>query len=366
MTLNILNLTVRRRKNTRVAVALSGGVDSSVAAALLVRQGYTVAGIFMKNFSAESWAGVLAADCPWERDQSDARGVCQTLGIPFYSVNFESEYRERVIEPFFQQYRNGATPNPDVWCNREIKFSLFWRHARVLGYPLMATGHYARVRAGRLFRGVDPRKDQSYFLCALSRRQLERVLFPLGELTKDEVRSLARRWHLVTADKPDSQGICFIGRVKLSEFLQQRIPPRAGLIRDRSGRVVGQHPGVWYYTIGQRQGLGIGGGTPYYVVEKNLLTNTLVVTDDPRGFELNRRQAKIRRMRWMGATPSAPFRCRVKIRTPQAEQPGLVRRVADRWVVDFDQPQFALARGQLAVFYRRGEVLGSGEISAAT
>lgn len=341
---------------------MSGGVDSSVAAALLLAQGYDVAGCFMKNFSAESWSGVISEQCPWQQDLADAEAVCRVLGIRLFSLNFEREYRRRVIDPFFESYRRGRTPNPDIWCNREIKFSLFRQRARKLGYPLIATGHYARIKNGGLYRGVDPVKDQSYFLAALNHRQLHGVEFPLGAYTKREVRQLARRLDLPNADKRDSQGICFVGRVRLPEFLQQRIPSKPGVIRDTSGAVVGSHPGVWYYTIGQRHGLGIGGGTPRFVVKKIVASNTLIVAGSRHPL-LYGKNIFATRARWIRSAPKLPANVQVKIRSQQPVQTATASMVRNRLKLDFRVPQYGIAAGQFAVLYQGDEVLGSAVIA---
>ena len=349
-------------KKMRIAVAMSGGVDSSLSAALLVRQGFDVVGIFMKNFSSEGWAGVLAKDCPWEQDQHDAQAVCRKLRIPFSSVNFEREYERSVIRYFFREYRAGRTPNPDVLCNREIKFDLFWRHAKSMGCSMMATGHYARTKHGRLYRGVDPRKDQSYFLYALTAAQLGHTLFPIGAMIKTDVRAAARRLNLPTAEKKDSQGICFVGQVDLRDFLQQRIRPRTGQVKDTDGNVVGRHPGVWYYTIGQRHGLGIGGGTPRYVVQKNVRTNTLVVAAGRRHPALYRQRVEVRSVHWINGRPDLPLRCTAKLRYQQPSQRCSVARSARGVTLVFDRPQFAVTSGQSAVLYSGSYVLGGGTI----
>ena len=350
----------------RIAVAVSGGVDSSVAAALLQRQGHDVQGIFMKNFSPESWTGVAAAACPWEQDQRDAESVCNTLGIPFRSVNFEREYEQDVIRYFFREYRAGRTPNPDIRCNRLIKFGVFLRYAAQLGCDLMATGHYARVRAGRLYAGADRRKDQSYFLYQLSERVLRRTLFPLAGYTKRQVRAMASRWRLPTADKDDSQGICFVGRVDLQQFLSQRITPRRGAVRSTDGRQIGEHRGVWYYTIGQRHGLGIGGGTPLYVAAKNVRTNVLTVAASRNHPALRSRRIHLKQLHWINHRPRRwPIHCYVKIRSQQPAQRCVAEHTAAGVILAFRRPQFAAASGQAAVIYTgtgHRRVLGGGTI----
>ncbi len=364
----------------KVLVAMSGGVDSSVAAALLSEQGYFVVGGFMKNFSPESWEGVISADCPWEQDFADVRAVCEKLGIECRSFNFEKEYKERVIEYFFREYQAGRTPNPDVMCNKEIKFKLFLEKALELGFDYIATGHYARVsdlkaqnsnvKTYQLLKGVDPKKDQSYFLYTLNQEQLARTLFPIGHLQKSEVRALAKKFGLPNAEKKDSQGICFIGHVNVKEFLKQRIPERVGEIVDPSGRVIGQHHGAWYYTIGQRHGLGLGGGEPYYVNSKDVVSNTLVVSPlNIRGDKggLYSSKATLRDVHWISKQPKFPLSCTAKIRYQQPDQlctlfPPLEGEGKGGVKIEFNNPQFAIASGQAVVFYDDETVLGGGTI----
>lgn len=346
---------------------MSGGVDSSVAAALLCKQGYFVLGGYMKNFSAESWEGVLEADCPWEQDVADVQAVCEKLNIEFRSFNFEVEYREKVIEYFFSEYAAGRTPNPDVMCNKEIKFKLFLDKALELGFDYIATGHYARVSRitnhesrYELRKGVDPKKDQSYFLYTLNQDQLSRTLFPIGHLEKTKVRELARKLGLPNAEKKDSQGLCFVGQINLREFLRQRLPERAGEIVNSSGQVLGQHPGAWYYTIGQRHGLGIGGGTPYYVAQKDVLRNQIIVTEDRYNRLVYYTQAAVNKIHWIGAGPQLPLSCKAKIRYQQPDQECRIDREDEGYVVNFVEPQFAIAPGQAIVFYDGDQVLGGG------
>ena len=265
----------------KVFVAMSGGVDSSVSAALLKEQGYDVTGVYMKNWSGDDFG--IQGDCPWQADQDDAESVCKKLGVPFRSFNFEKEYRERVVEYFFAEYKAGRTPNPDVMCNKEIKFHLFLEKAIEEGADLIATGHYVRRTKGngvfKLLKGVDENKDQSYFLYNITQEQLSKSLFPIGHLQKSEVRELAKKFDLPVADKPDSQGICFIGEIDVQEFLRARIKPHKGDIVDiDSGKKVGEHDGVEFFTLGQREGIGVGGREePYFVVDKDGEKNILYV-----------------------------------------------------------------------------------------
>jgi len=394
---------------------MSGGVDSSVAAALLKKQGYLVEGAYMKNFSPESWKGVLQADCPWEKDVKDAKAVCKKLGIPFRSFNFEKEYKKSVIDYFFREYKTGRTPNPDIMCNKEIKFGLFLEKALKLGFDFVATGHYAKIQTtslpssphhlGRgvslsrrwrgtkgeveyqLLKGADPKKDQSYFLYALNQTQLSHTLFPIGGYTKVEVRKLAKKFGLQNWDKKDSQGICFVGHVNLREFLKQRLPEREGEIVDTTGNVLGHHRGAWYYTIGQRHGLGIGGGSPYYVAEKNVKHNQIIVAEGRYNRLVYYTRAKVKKLHWINETPSYPLSCKAKIRYQQTDQictisskpslrvlakqsqrdrhvPTRVGTRDDReLIVSFYKPQFAVAPGQAIVFYKGSQVLGGAIIA---
>jgi tRNA-specific 2-thiouridylase len=357
----------------RVIVGMSGGVDSSVAAWLLLQQGYEVEGLFMKNWEEDDEAGYCAA----EEDLRDARAVCDRLGIKLHTVNFSHEYWDRVFEYFLQEYRAGRTPNPDIMCNREIKFRAFLDHAIGLGANLIATGHYAR--AGRdesgsplLLRGLDNNKDQSYFLCMLSAQQLDRVLFPVGEYEKPRVRELALKAGLVTHDKKDSTGICFIGERKFRDFLSRYLPAQPGDIVTAEGEIIGAHQGLMYYTLGQRQGLGIGGRQgageePWYVVGKDLEANRLVVGqghDHPLLFHSSLIASQLN---WInGSVPEQSLRCTAKIRYRQSDQACVLSSLSDgRWMVVFDAPQRAITPGQAVVFYQEAVCLGGAIIEQA-
>jgi len=354
--------------STRVVVGMSGGVDSSVAALLLKRQGFDVIGIFMKNWDDTDEFGVCTADA----DAEDVRRVCDQIGIPYYTVNFEEEYRNRVFAYFLDEYRRGRTPNPDVMCNREIKFGEFLRKALDLGADVIATGHYARVEAFggeyRLLRGVDANKDQTYFLSALSQEQLSRALFPIGHLPKPEVRRIAEEAGLATAKKKDSTGVCFIGERNFKEFLSHYLPAKPGDMIDlESGRVKGRHDGLMYYTLGQRQGLGIGGsgsGEPWFVAGKDLERNVLYVVQGDRHPSLYSEGLIAGGVNWIrGRAPEGPLRCTAKFRYRQVDQGVTVVPQEDgTHRVDFDEPQKAITPGQTVVFYDGEECLGGGTI----
>jgi len=353
-----------------VVVGVSGGVDSSVAALLLKRSGNDVAGMFMQNWEEDERFG----ECHAERDRADAVHVCAKLGLTFHARNFASEYWDRVFEHFLAEYRAGRTPNPDVLCNREIKFKTFLDHAHALGADKIATGHYARTdeRNGRhrLLRGLDGNKDQSYFLYALGQQQLASTLFPVGELPKPEVRRLAREAGLPTHDKKDSTGICFIGERDFREFLSHYIPARKGELRTPEGKRLGEHDGVMYYTLGQRTGLGIGGrrdagNEPWYVVGKNVAENVLFVAQGNETHWLQSQQLRASELTWVaGAAPAAEFACTAKTRYRQSDQTCRVRICDDGCMVEFDTPQRAVTPGQSIVFYRDDECLGGGIIDA--
>lgn len=355
-----------------VVVGMSGGVDSSVTALLLLEQGYAVTGLFMKNWEEDDGTEY----CTALQDLADAQGVCDRLGIPLRSVNFAAEYWDHVFEIFLAEYGAGRTPNPDILCNKEIKFKAFLEYALQLGGDLIATGHYARADRQderlRLLKGRDPNKDQSYFLYTLGQSTLARTLFPIGGLTKPEVRRLAAEHGFATARKRDSTGICFIGERRFREFLQRYLPARPGEIRTPEGGLLGQHQGLMYYTLGQRQGLGIGGvhgaeQQAWYVLEKDLERNVLVVGqghDHPRLFAAALVAGSLD---WTSGTVlRAPLRCAAKTRYRQPDQPCRVEPLADgRCRVDFDQPQRAITPGQSVVFYLDGECLGGGIIEAS-
>ncbi len=351
-------------------VGISGGVDSSVAALRLVQSGRSVAGLFMKNWEEDDASGT----CPAEADAIDAQAVCERLGIVFHTRNFAAEYWDGVFEQFLAEHRAGRTPNPDVLCNREIKFKTFLDHARDIGADRIATGHYARVgRHGdgwRLLRARDANKDQTYFLHTLGQAQLAATDFPIGDLPKTEVRQLAAEAGFDTATKKDSTGICFIGERDFGAFLSRYLPPVTGAIRSPRGERLGDHAGVHFFTIGQRQGLGLGGrrdgsGEPWFVVGKDPSSQTLIVDqgDSPLLYSI---RLEASQLSWVaGDAPADRFGCTAKTRYRQPDQSCTVeRRDDDRWHVLFEQPQRAVTPGQSVVFYDGEACLGGGIIEA--
>ena len=361
-------------KNTRVVIGMSGGVDSSVAALLLKQQGYDVVGLFMKNWDDTDDEGY----CTATEDYEDVAKVAEQIGIPYYSVNFEKEYWDRVFEYFLQEYRNGRTPNPDVMCNKEIKFKAFLDYAMGLGADYIAMGHYAQVETDEngvvhLLRGKDANKDQTYFLSQLSQVQLKKAMFPLGHLEKPQVRKIAEEAGLATAKKKDSTGVCFIGERDFNEFLANYLPNKPGKMMTLDGKVMGEHMGLMYYTIGQRQGLGIGGtaGTsnePWFVIGKDQATQTLYVGqgyhhDNLYSEYLEASEIHFTTDNWT----EKEFECTAKFRyrqkdinvKVQLDESGTKARVI------FDEPVRAVTPGQAVAFYRGEECLGGGLIDAA-
>ncbi len=351
-----------------VIVGISGGVDSAVAALLLQQQGHAVAGLFMKN-----WEDDGSGQCRAEHDRRDALQVCARLGIPFHHANFSREYWDSVFEHFLSEYRAGRTPNPDILCNREIKFRSFLDHARALGARRIATGHYARIDQCdgrfRLLRGIDRNKDQSYFLYTLGQEALSSTLFPVGELHKPAVRALAEAAGLPVHAKKDSTGICFIGERDFRRFLATWLPARPGEIHDPDGVVLGEHAGVFYYTLGQREGLNLGGvrgrpQAPWYVVGKDVPRNVLYVDQGHDSRYLQSTMLQAAEITWTaGAPPAREFACTAKTRYRQQDEPCEVS-VGDngRLTVRFSVPQRAVTPGQSVVFYRDAECLGGAVI----
>lgn len=394
----------------KVVVGLSGGVDSSVAAYLLKEQGYEVIGLFMKNWHDDSVT--ISKECPWLEDSNDALLVAEKLGIPFQTVDLSVQYKERIVDYMFNEYEKGRTPNPDVLCNREIKFDVFMKIALQLGADYVATGHYCRkgtiknevgTETYQLLAGVDGNKDQSYFLCQLSQEQLAKSLFPIGELLKPEVRKIAADNNLVTADKRDSQGLCFIGKVRLPEFLQQKLSPKKGVIvevpasssiyamdkpdfkdifeelayfsfkpkyRLEDGKVMGDHQGAHYFTIGQRKGLDVGGTKePLFVIDTDILQN-VIYTGQGKGHPgLYRRTLFVREdeLHWVRQDLALPLggtmEVLARIRYRQPLQKATLYKVENGMYVDFVEKQSAITEGQFVAWYHGDELLGSGVIS---
>ena len=390
-------------KNTRVVVALSGGVDSSVAAYLLTQQGYDVVGIFMKNWHDETVT--ISNECPWVEDSYDAMIVAEKLSIPFQTIDLSKEYQERIIDYMFNEYKIGNTPNPDVLCNREIKFDVFLEIAKNLGADFVATGHYCRVVSKKdhfeLLSGKDSNKDQSYFLCQLSQKQLSKVMFPIGELNKNEVREIAKQQNLITAEKKDSQGLCFVGKVKLPEFLQQKLKIKKGLVVKisinnsqyvdtldydnhsienlkklaksfdyslKDGTVVGEHDGAHFFTVGQRKGLAIGGSKdPLFVIKTDVINNIVYVGEgkDHPGlykkvlFIKNKDFHKVR-LDIDYQNSNNEYESRIRYRQP-LQNSKLVFGENGVFMI-FDNLQSAISKGQFAVWYKDDELIGSGVI----
>jgi tRNA-specific 2-thiouridylase len=356
-------------ENTRIVVGMSGGVDSSVAALLLKQQGYDVIGVFMKNWDDTDEYGVCAAT----EDYEDVRRVCGQIGIPHYSVNFEKEYYDKVFAYFLDEYKKGRTPNPDVMCNKEIKFKEFLTRALDLGADYLATGHYARVDFSdgeyRLLRGVDSNKDQTYFLNTLGQYPLSKAKFPIGHLPKAKVREIALENGLATAKKKDSTGICFIGERDFKQFLSTYLPAQPGEMRTLSGEVKGKHDGLMYYTLGQRHGLGIGGsgsGEPWFVVGKDLENNVLFVEQGADHPSLYSEGLTATDIHWVSdREPEATFSCTAKFRYRQQDQGVTVHiEPGNRCKVVFDQSQKAITPGQAVVFYKDEACLGGGIIDS--
>ncbi len=393
----------------RVVVGLSGGVDSSVAAYLLQEQGYEVIGLFMKNWHDDSVT--ISNDCPWLEDSNDALLVAEKLGIPFQTVDLSEEYKEKIVDYMFNEYEKGRTPNPDVLCNREIKFDVFMKIALSLGADFVATGHYCQKSeievdgktVYQLKAGADNNKDQSYFLCQLSQEQLAKSLFPVGDITKPEVREIAAKMELITADKKDSQGLCFIGKVRLPEFLQQKLQPKEGLIiqidakdpiytttiptglsqeeelaliasknkyTPEMGKVMGKHQGAHYFTIGQRKGLNVGGTTdPLFVIATDVETNTIytgLTSQHPGLFRkaLFIEQSEVHWIRTdLTLAVGEQMEVMARIRYRQPLQKATLHQFENGMYVSFEEPQSAITEGQFVAWYANDELIGSGVIS---
>lgn len=339
----------------KVYVGMSGGVDSSVTAALLKEQGYDVTGVYMKNWSQD----LPGFTCPWKEDYQDAKRVAVQLGIPFKLYDFEKQYRQKVVDYMIDEYQTGRTPNPDIMCNQEVKFKLFLDAALADGADMIATGHYSRVKDGRLLTGRDKNKDQSYFLYRITENALRKSLMPIGELEKPAVRTLAKKLGLATADKKDSQGICFVGKVGIKEFLLSQLGTQPhGPIIDQNGEEIGEHDGAIFYTIGQRHGLDVGGGLPYYVSRKDMKTNTVYVTTDLDDKDLWSKEVALEDLHWINGKPADKrYQARLRYRGPlvDCELKGKKLILAEE--------QRGIAAGQSSVIYDGDRILGGGIIS---
>ena len=352
---------------TKVIIGMSGGVDSSVSAYLLLQQGYHVEGLFMKNWDEDDGTEY----CTAKEDLADAEQVCEKLGIKLHQANFATEYWDNVFEYFLEEYKAGRTPNPDILCNREIKFKAFLEYAKELGADLIATGHYVRKKEidgqAYLLKGLDNNKDQSYFLHAVGGAEIAQSLFPVGELEKPEVRRIAEELGLVTATKKDSTGICFIGERRFTDFLKQYLPAQPGIIETENGVEIGKHQGLMYHTLGQRQGLGIGGladfnEEPWFVAEKDLTRNVLVAVQGTNHPLLFKDWLTFTTPFWINNEPELPLRCKAKVRYRQVDQDCTVEKIGSEYRVSFDKPQRAVTPGQSVVFYVDDVCLGGAVI----
>lgn len=345
-------------KDTAVFVGMSGGVDSSVAAALLIEQGYNVTGVYMKNWTQD----LPGFACPWKEDYQDAKRVAVRVGIELKVFDFEKEYRQKVVDYMIDEYKAGRTPNPDIMCNQEIKFKLFLDTALEQGADMIATGHYARTEHGVLKTAANLPKDQTYFLYRVNKDALAKTIFPIGKFaSKEEVRAEAKRFKLPTADKKDSQGICFVGKVGIKEFLKQFVETQPGPIVSANGKVIGEHEGAILYTIGQRHGLDVGGGLPYYVTHKDMALNTVYVTTDLDDGSLWSREVILRDSHWINKEFSGDCQARLRYRGPLVD--CTVESLDNSVKLTLHADQRALATGQSAVLYKGDTVLGGGIIS---
>ncbi len=344
-------------KNTKVYVGLSGGVDSSVTAALLKEQGYDVTGVYMKNWSQD----LPGMPCPWKEDYQDAKRVAVQLGIPFKMYDFQKEYRGKVVDYMVAEYQAGRTPNPDIMCNQEVKFKVFLEACLEDGADMIATGHYARVKDGQLLRAKDDNKDQTYFLYRVTEDALKHTLFPLGDFTKPEVRELAKKFGLVTATKKESMGICFVGKVGIKDFLIHELGPQAaGDVVNQDGVVVGTHEGAIFYTIGQRHGLDIGGGLPYYVIGKDMAKNQVRVTTDINDSNLWTNRLALSDVHWINGKPGEGSNVQVRTRHRAQLVDAVIEVTDDSTTLLLRDDIRAATPGQSTVVYSGTHVLGGG------
>jgi tRNA-specific 2-thiouridylase len=343
-----------------VYVGLSGGVDSSVSAALLKEAGYSVVGVYMQNWTQD----IGGVECPWKQDLADAKAVAAKLEIPIMVFDFQKEYKAQVVDYMVAEYQAGRTPNPDVMCNQEIKFKLFYDAAKANGADLIATGHYARTKNGQLLRATDDNKDQTYFLYRVSGSVLNDVIFPIADYTKPQIRDLAVKFELPTAKKPDSQGICFVGEVGMRDFLRQYITTSPGdIVLQRTNQTIGTHDGAVFYTTGQRHGLGVGGGKPYYVIGKDMTTNTVYVTDSKKDLDLESDTFKINDCNWISSEPVEGKTYQVRTRHRAELIDCKLTKNDDSYQVKMDKTERAITPGQSAVIYDDQICLGGGFIA---
>ncbi len=345
-----------------VFVGMSGGVDSSVTAALLVEQGYQVTGVFMKN-----WAQDLPGfKCPWREDLADAKRVAVQLGIPFKIYDFQKEYKQKVVDYMIDEFKSGRTPNPDIMCNQEVKFKLFLETALEDGADLIATGHYAQTRDGKLLQAADANKDQTYFLYRVTEEALKKTLFPLGEMKKPDVRRHASKLGLITAEKKDSVGVCFVGEIGIKEFLENFVETEPGeIVESKTGQVIGEHEGALFYTIGQRHGLNVGGGLPYYVVGKDMANNQVFVTTDINDSVLWQNKINLTDLHWIDPkyqTPNQEHKLMVRTRHRAPLIECTIKKTKSGLEVNLKDDIRALTSGQSAVLYDGEECIGGGII----